>query len=94
MDVYLDSGPEQDFIVISADGDSENITLGFHPAGKLLFSSVNREITSWKHSVGKEGSFLGDEISMYIVSGFYQCKCLAYEGRIVDLHTDPKSDLE
>lgn len=97
MDVYLDSGPEQDFIVISAEGDSENITLGFHPAGKLLFSSVNREITSWKHSGGKEGSFLtldlGDEISMYTVSGFYQFKCLAYEGRIVDLHTDPKSDL-
>lgn len=58
MDVYLDSGPEQDFIVISVEGDSENITLGFHSAGKLLFSSVNREITSHKHSGGKKGLFL------------------------------------
>lgn len=63
MNVYLDSGPEQDFIVISVEGDSENITLGFQPAGKLLFSSVNTEITSCKHS--------GDEISMSIVSGFF-----------------------
>lgn len=56
MNVYLDSGPEQDFIVISVEGDSENITLGFQPAGKLLFSSVNTESASCKHS--------GDEISM------------------------------
>lgn len=58
MDVYLDSGPERDFIVISVEGDSENITLGFHPAGKLLFSSVNREITSRKRGGGKKGLFL------------------------------------
>lgn len=97
MDVYLDSGPEQDFIVISVEGDSENITLGLHPVGKLLFSSVNREITSHKHSGGKKWLFfwkldLGDEISMYIVSGFYQCKCLVYNRKIVDMHADPKSD--
>lgn len=35
MDVYLDSGPEQDCIVISVKCDSENIALGFHSAGKL-----------------------------------------------------------
>lgn len=55
MDVCLDSGPEQDFTVISAEGDSENIALGFQPAGKLLRSSVNREITSRKHGGGKKG---------------------------------------
>lgn len=58
MDVYLDRGPEQDFIVISVEGDSENMTLGFNPAGKVLFSSLNREITSHKHSGGKKGFFL------------------------------------
>lgn len=73
MDVYLDSGLEQDFIVISVEGDSENTTLGFHPAGKLLFSSVNREITSRKHRFGRWNLY------MYIVSGFYLCKCLVYK---------------
>lgn len=34
MGVCLDSGPEQDFIVISAEGDSENIALAFRPAGE------------------------------------------------------------
>ena len=58
MGVYLDSGPEQDFIVISVEGDSENITLGFHPAGKLLLGSVNREITSRTHRATKKGLFL------------------------------------
>lgn len=48
MDVYLESRPEQDFIVISAECDSENITLGFHSARKLLLVSVNREITPRK----------------------------------------------
>lgn len=32
--------------MISAERRSENITLGFRPAGKRLFRSVNREITS------------------------------------------------
>ena len=76
MDVYLDSRPEQDFAVISAEGDSENITLRFHAAGKLLFSSVNREITSHKHSGGKKGLFLkerfeeGGCINVFRVPGF------------------------
>jgi len=54
MDIYLDS----DFIAISVEGDSENITRGLHPAEKLLFSSVNREVTSHKHSGGKKELFL------------------------------------
>lgn len=58
MDVYLDSGPEQDFIVISVECGSENITLGFHSAGKLLLSSVNREITSCMHSGAEKRFFL------------------------------------
>lgn len=68
MDVYLDSRAEQDFIVISAECDSENITLGFRSARKLLLSSVNREITSWKEQ--REESrlepSLRDEINIYI----------------------------
>lgn len=71
MDVYLDSGPEQDFIVISVEGDSENITLGFHPAGRLLFSSVNREITSRKHSGGKKGLFLNTRSGRWYVYSFW-----------------------
>ena len=59
MAVYLDGKtPEQDFIVISVEGDSENITLGFRPAGKLLSGRVNREITSRSHGAGKKGVFL------------------------------------
>lgn len=58
MDVYLDSTPEQNFIVISVECDSENITLGFHSAGKLLFNSVNTEMTSSKHSGAKKRLFL------------------------------------
>lgn len=34
--VYLDSGATQHLRVISVEGDSENIALGFHPAGNLL----------------------------------------------------------
>lgn len=34
LDVYLDGRPEQDFVVISVPGDSENITLGFQSAGE------------------------------------------------------------
>ncbi len=98
MDVYLDSGPEQGFIVISVEGDSENITLGFQPAGKLLFSSVNREIKSCTHSGGKKGLFLDagfERWNQQVVSGFYQFKCLAYEKvTTVDIHADPKSDLD
>lgn len=43
------------------------------PSGKLLFSSVNREITSHKHRFGRWN------LCVYIVSGFYLCKCLVYE---------------
>lgn len=94
MDVYLDSGPEQDFIVISVECDSENITLGFHSAGKLLFSSINREITSCKHGGAKKRFFLDArfERQTQYAHSFYQCKCLAYKGRTVDMRTDPKSE--
>lgn len=51
--VYLDRRPEQDFILISTECDSENITLGCHSAGKRLFRSVNREITSCKKMLFK-----------------------------------------
>ena len=34
MDIYLDRGPWQDFFVIFAEGDSENITWVFEPAGE------------------------------------------------------------
>lgn len=85
MDVYLDSRPEQDFIVISVEGDSENITLGFQPARKLLLSRVNTKITHCKHRGRKERALSlrrdwGDEMSVCILSGFYKCKCLVYEG--------------
>lgn len=56
--VDLDSGPGQHFSVISVEGDSENNALGFHPAGKLLFGRVNREITSHKCRRGKKGLFI------------------------------------
>lgn len=76
MDVYLDSGPEQDFIVISVKCDSENIALGFHSAGKLLFSSVNKEITSCTHSGAKKRCFLnatfkrcGLPVQMFSIQG-------------------------
>lgn len=94
MDVYLDSGPEQDFIVISVECDSENITLGFHSAGKLLFSSVNREITSCMHSRAKKRFFLnaGFERSNQYTHSRYQCKYSANKGRTVDKHNDPKSE--
>lgn len=43
--VYLDRRPEEGFILVSAECDGENTTLGRHSAGQRLFRSVNREIT-------------------------------------------------
>lgn len=81
MDIYLDSGPRHDFTVISAEGDSENTTLGFHAAEQPLLSSVNRKVHPASTAEGRMGSFLvlhfGDEAGVYTVSGFYLYKHLA-----------------
>lgn len=77
--------------MISAERHGENITLGFRPAGKRLFRSVNREITSCRPKAAEQKMLCHRRVSstgagVGLIKTGLLARCFPWKNRVFRIH--------